>query len=92
MSDAALTDDALWDRIDAAHGVEEEHRIAALMELAARENPDLPAFVADELERGEGDPRWQDALVLVTERVLFPSADQRSRVAASLRKHALSLQ
>lgn len=85
------SDEALWGRFHTATVEELEPRIEALVELAEREHPDLPSFVRDELEREGLKPRWRDALVIITERVLFPDPADRRRVAASLRRHALAL-
>lgn len=85
------SDEALWGRFHTTTVEQLEACIEALVELAEREHPDLPSFVRDELEREGLKPRWRDALVIITERVLFPDPADRRRVAASLRRHALAL-
>ncbi|HSN96921.1 MAG TPA: hypothetical protein VLS89_01445 [Candidatus Nanopelagicales bacterium] len=83
--------DVLWGRVRTVNGEQLEERIEALVELADREHPDLPSYLLEELQREGTNPRWRDAVVIITERVLFPEPQDRRRAADSLRRHALVL-
>jgi hypothetical protein len=63
-------------------------RLRALDELVERDDPGVPAFAVDELERAHADRRWRDELLLVTERVVVHDPWLRVRLTRSLLTHA----
>lgn len=72
----------------------EEHlgaRVECLAELAEREDPELPEFLVQQLDNKGLEPRWRDALLVLSERVLFPEPAQQVVLTANLFRHALEL-
>lgn len=65
-------------------GLPVAERAAALGELACVDDPALPAWLADEMERAEAGGEWQRMLVAAAEQSSLRGAEARRRLTGSL--------
>lgn len=84
-----MTSGELWGRVE--NSPKDEGWQACLDELVERENPDVPAYIASQMQIGELQPSVRSALVFAAERSQCFEPDVRAALKEGLLAQAIAL-